>query len=220
MSRCLLCEGDTAIQSWRAFFGAKDPLLCEGCSSQLKKLSGPACSVCSREMEAAGVCADCKAWEESIFHSNHSLYHYNDAMQALIARFKYRGDYALADIFAHDIRQASKRMECDLVCAVPLSASRLAERRFNQSEALIERAGLTHTVLLARRESEKQSKKSRAERIHAKQTFYPMGDASGKSVLVIDDIYTTGATMRLIAGALEEAGAVSVKSLTIVRSGS
>lgn len=166
------------------------------------------------------MCADCKDWEKGIFHSNQSLYHYNEAMQALIARFKYRGDYALADIFAQDIRQAAKRMECDLVCAVPLSASRLAERRFNQSEALIERAGLIHTVLLARHESEKQSKKSRAERIHAKQTFYLAGDASGKSVLMIDDIYTTGATMRLIAGALEKAGAVSVKSITIARSGS
>lgn len=220
MSRCLLCENNTAIQSWRAFFGAKDPLLCEGCLGQLKKLSGSVCSVCSREMETAEVCSDCMAWGKSIFHSNHSLYHYNDAMKALIAQFKYRGDYALADIFAQDIRQAAKGMACDLVCAVPLSISRLAERRFNQSEALIERAGLIHTTLLGRRESDKQSKKSRAERIDAKQTFYPVGNASGRSVLVIDDIYTTGATLRLMAEALEEAGAVSVKSITIARSGS
>ncbi|WP_197076558.1 ComF family protein [Domibacillus indicus] len=152
--------------------------------------------------------------------TNASLYHYNDAMQALIARFKYRGDYALADIFAQDIRTAAQKAACDLVCAVPLAPSRLAERRFNQSEALIERAGLTGMPLLARKESDKQSKKSRKERVGSRQTFYPIGDAAGKSVLLIDDIYTTGATIRLAADALEEAGAHSVKSITVARSGS
>lgn len=171
-------------------------------------------------MKETGICTDCAAWDKSIFHSNHSFYHYNDVMQDLIARFKYRGDYVLADLFAQDIRRAAREMKCDLVCPVPLSVSRLAERRFNQSEALIEPAGLQKTLLLARRESNKQSKKSRAERVTARQTFYPVGDASGKSVLVIDDIYTTGATMRLVSRALEQAGAVSVKSITIARSGS
>ncbi|OES46041.1 ComF family protein [Domibacillus iocasae] len=220
MKRCLLCENDTAIQSWRAFFGAKPPTLCESCTSQFEKLSGPSCNVCSRTMDQTGICPDCAAWEKNIFLSNQSLYRYNDAMQDLIARFKYRGDYALADIFAEDIRKVAKKMSYDLICAVPLSPSRLIERRFNQSEALIEMAGLTPAPLLARHESDKQSKKSRAERIGTEQTFYPIGDAKGKSILVIDDIYTTGATIRLVADALDGAGASSVKSITVARSGS
>ncbi|MCI2253014.1 ComF family protein [Domibacillus sp. PGB-M46] len=220
MSRCLLCESETAIQSWAAFFGAKAPLLCENCSAPLKKLTGPFCKICCREMKEAGVCPDCAVWEEGIFHSNHSFYQYNDAMKELIARFKYRGDYALADLFAQDIKRMASRLEYDIICPVPLSLSRLAERRFNQSAALIEQAGLPQTALLGRRESDKQSKKTRAERINAEQTFYPIGDAAGKTILIIDDIYTTGATMRLVSDALQKAGAVSVKSIAIARSGS
>ncbi|WP_309088982.1 ComF family protein [Domibacillus sp.] len=220
MSRCLLCESETAIQSWAAFFGAKAPLLCGNCSEPLKKLTGPFCTICCREMKEAEVCPDCAAWEEGIFHSNYSFYQYNDAMKELIARFKYRGDYALANLFAQDIRRMARQLEYDIICPVPLSLSRLAERRFNQSEALVERARLPQTALLGRRESDKQSKKTRAERITAKQTFYPIGDAAGKTILVIDDIYTTGATMRLVSDALQKAGAVSVKSITIARSGS
>ncbi|WP_052728232.1 ComF family protein [Domibacillus tundrae] len=220
MSQCLLCENDTAVQSWRGFFGAKAPVLCNICLNQFEKIDGPTCEVCSRPMDQKGICPDCAAWEKNIFISNQSLYHYNEAMKALIARFKYRGDYALAEMFAEDVRAMAKKAACDLVCAVPLPPSRLAERRFNQSEALIEMAGLPHTPLLARHESDKQSKKSRAERIEAEQTFYPIGNAAGKSILVIDDIYTTGATIRLVAEALGQAGAVSVKSITIARSGS
>lgn len=220
MNRCLLCENGTEVDSWRAFFGAKAPPLCEVCMASFNRLSGPCCRVCSRSMEEDGECTDCQSWRKSIFHSNVSLFHYNEAMQDVIAQFKYRGDYVLASIFAEEIRTEAKKAACDLICPVPLAPSRLAERRFNQSEALIACAGLTAAPLLGRHESEKQSKKSRAERMNAVQTFYPIGEATGKSVLVIDDIYTTGATMRLVADALAEAGAASVKSITIARSGS
>jgi competence protein ComFC len=220
MKQCLLCENETGIESWLSFFGAKAPPLCPKCLEKLVKINGPSCRLCSRPMEENGICPDCEGWGESAFVSNQSLYLYNEAMQSIIARFKYRGDYVLASIFAEDVRRAVSLAACDIICAVPLPPSRLAERRFNQSEALIEAAGLTHVPLISRSESEKQAKKSRIERVNAAQTFYPIGDADGKSVLVIDDIYTTGATIRLIAEALVEAGASAIKSVTIARSGS
>ncbi|OKL36363.1 hypothetical protein BLL40_10735 [Domibacillus mangrovi] len=220
MKLCLLCENETEIESWLPFFGAKAPHLCPKCLERLVKITGPSCSLCSRPMKETGMCSDCERWGERAFVSNQSIYLYNEAMQSLIARFKYRGDYVLASIFADDVRQMALAASCDLICAVPLPPTRLAERRFNQSEALIESAGLAHVSLISRLESDKQSKKSRLERVNAPQTFYPIGDAQGKSVLVIDDIYTTGATIRLVAKALMEAGASSVKSITIARSGS
>ncbi|OLN24049.1 hypothetical protein BTO30_01120 [Domibacillus antri] len=219
MKQCLLCENETEMESWLPFFGAKAPVLCPRCLGKLEKITGPSCRWCSRPMEEDGLCLECREWGESLFAGNISLYSYNDAMKELIARFKYRGDYALAAIFAEDVRRAAKEAACDLICAVPLPPSRLFERRFNQSEALIEAAGLSSIPLIGRMESEKQSKKSRLERINSEQTFYPVGDAGGKSVLVIDDIYTTGATIRRVAEALGEAGASTVKSVTIARSG-
>lgn len=220
MKQCLLCENETEMECWLSFFGAKAPLLCPKCMKKLVKITGPSCRRCSRPMEVSGICSECEEWGESAFRGNQSLYVYNESMQAIIARFKYRGDYVLASIFADDVRHMAVAAACDLICAVPLPPTRLAERRFNQSEALIEAAGLRHVPLISRSESEKQAKRSRMERITAAQTFYPIGRADGKSVLVIDDIYTTGATIRLVAKALMEAGASSVKSITIARSGS
>ncbi|OMP65813.1 ComF family protein [Domibacillus epiphyticus] len=220
MKQCLLCENNTEMETWLLFFGAKSSSLCPNCLGKLEKITGPLCRICSRPMKEEGICSDCHSWGESIYAGNRSLYLYNSAMQSLLARFKYRGDYALAAVFADDVRREAKEAECDVICAVPLSPSRLLERRFNQSEALIESAGLTHTRLIGRYESDKQAKKSRAERLSAEQTFYPLGQAEGKSVLVIDDIYTTGTTVRRVAEALKEAGACTVKSVTIARSGS
>lgn len=219
MKTCLLCDSNTERDSWRSFFGWDSSPLCEKCLGALQLIEGNRCPECSRPMAESRVCRDCVAWEKSLFKSNFSIYIYNEAMQSLIARFKYRGDYILASVFAGHIQKAARKAQCDVICAVPLSPSRLTERRFNQSEAIIEQAGLSHVPLIARRESGKQSKKTRAERVETEQTFYPINSAAGKSVLLIDDIYTTGATIRLAADALKKAGATSVKSVTIARSG-
>ncbi|WP_308167083.1 phosphoribosyltransferase family protein [Bacillus sp. ISL-40] len=67
--------------------------------------------------------------------------------------------------------------------------------------------------------SEKQSKKSRSERIHLSQVFQvnPNVDLAGKKVILIDDIYTTGSTLRHAAKLLKVAGAASIQSLTLAR---
>lgn len=69
-----------------------------------------------------------------------------------------------------------------------------------------------------RTHSEKQSKKSRYERIHAQQVFQVCSEeVQGKRILLLDDIYTTGSTLRQAAKVLKSAGAIEVKSLTLAR---
>jgi len=102
-----------------------------------------------------------------------------------------------------------------------LSQERLYERGFNQAEALILEAGFKSTTLLTRIHTEKQSKKSRTDRIHLPQVFQFDSNRSipleGKDVLLVDDIYTTGSTLRHAAKILLEHGAKKVDSFTLAR---
>ncbi|KMY55515.1 phosphoribosyltransferase [Bacillus sp. FJAT-27231] len=233
MNRCLLCEEETnRALSWHQFFLLEDPaVICEKCRQSFEKIKGEGCRTCSRPLAALdpsfiieGVCLDCVRWEEDPLYrgtlaKNRSLYVYNDAMKEVIARFKYRGDYVLAKIFAQDIREAAKQIKYDLVIAIPLSEERLSERGFNQAEALAEVAGLEVTSILERIHSEKQSKKSRVERLQAPQVFRIKEKSSfcHKKILILDDIYTTGSTLRQAAHLLKQAGAAEVSALTLAR---
>lgn len=230
---CLYCHTELIPTiSWSTLFTVDIPVyLCRECEGRLQKIEGKTCEICHRPLEkleahfiAGDRCSDCKRWEEDpdwrgLLKENHSLYIYNDFLKEIISRFKYRGDYILAKAFSEKIRRALKKIDYDLLVPVPLSSERQYERGFNQSEALIIEAGLKPAHVLQRIHGEKQSKKSRQERIHLEQVFQVKKDANlaGKKLLLMDDIYTTGSTLRHGAKVLVEAGAKSVSSLTLAR---
>lgn len=109
-------------------------------------------------------------------------------------------------------------MDFDYIVPIPLSPVRLYERGFNQSAALIHEAGFTMTELLRRTHSEKQSKKSRFDRIHLHQVFQPLNlNLENRKIILIDDIYTTGSTLYHAAKLLKAGGATSVCSFTLAR---
>ncbi|KAB7706565.1 ComF family protein [Bacillus aerolatus] len=233
MNGCLLCEEETNRSlNWRQFFLLEaPPALCLKCHSTFERITGEHCRTCSKPLAAIdpafiadGICSDCLRWEEDltfqgVLTGNSSLYSYNEAMKEFIARFKYRGDYVLARAFAEEIKEAVKKIPFDLVVAVPLSEERLYERGFNQAEALAKEAGLETADVFERIHSEKQSKKSRTERLQGPQVFRLKEKTviSNKKILIIDDIYTTGSTLRQAALLLKQAGAVEVRSLTLAR---
>lgn len=151
--------------------------------------------------------------------SNHSLFIYNDFIKEIIAKYKYRGDYAIAGAFAPYLMQQLAKMDFDYLIPIPLSDERLRERGFNQAKGLAEMAGYSCEEYLKRTHSEKQSKKTRDERINLAQVFQVLSDKEilGKHFLLIDDIYTTGSTLRQAARVLRLEGADDVKSITLVR---
>ena len=165
---------------------------------------------------------DCVKWEENkdwagTLERNDSIVTYNDFAQEVIARFKYRGDYIFAQIFAYFMKKKLVELSFDAIVPIPLSEPRLYERGFNQAEAIILASGYQPTRLLSRTHTEKQSKKSRSERIHLPQVFQMDGTLAAQNILLIDDIYTTGSTLRHAAKVLKDAGAISVSSLTFAR---
>ena len=220
MSRCLICNEETDAKfGWLALFQLeKEKSVCETCEEKFEKIYGPTCPVCFRPGD--GLCDDCVRWEEhelrGVLTRNVSIYRYNDFMKEVLARYKFRGDAALAAFFQPEMKKVfHQHYQDQWIVPIPLSEERLFERGFNQSELLL--AGNVVDALL-RNESEKQSKKSRQERLQTRNVFQVKEDVEGKGIVLIDDIYTTGMTLRMAAKVLKEAGAKEVCSLTLVRS--
>ena len=230
---CLLCHEEMEPEvSWNSLFGKEEKAkVCGKCRDEFSPITGEVCGICGRpfaflepEYRLGSLCFDCKRWEEDerwtgSLDQNRALYNYSTFTKGMMARFKFRGDYVLAEIFAADLHKALQASRYDYIAPIPLSDERLYERGFNQAEAVIKTAGMESSNLLSRIHTEKQSKKSRAERIHLEQVFKIGADVDirSKTILLVDDIYTTGSTLRHAAKLLKENGAAKVYSLTLAR---
>ncbi|MDQ7861634.1 hypothetical protein RCO48_13385 [Peribacillus frigoritolerans] len=102
MNRCLVCdEGMKQALTWRSLLKqAEARAICEGCEGKLNRITGETCTMCSRELGGdpmtGDLCLDCSGWERNrewggYLSKNISLFHYNEYLKDLIAKYKYRG---------------------------------------------------------------------------------------------------------------------------------
>ncbi|AWC34548.1 ComF family protein [Bacillus cytotoxicus] len=231
---CLLCDDYIAEEaSWYSFFiRPHDRYICNLCERKLSYITGEFCHGCGRPLSSLDpayrygeICRDCMKWKEENcfpFIKNRSTYVYNDGMKEILARFKFRGDAELVKVFQIGFVSTFQKYfsNAQFLIPVPLSKEREYERGFNQAERLA--ACLPIPILptsLTRKETEKQSKKGRIERIAAANPFYFQEEEclTGQHLVIIDDVYTTGITVRQVGELLYHAGAQSVSSLTLCR---
>ncbi|GGK02986.1 hypothetical protein GCM10007063_26570 [Lentibacillus kapialis] len=139
----------------------------------------------------------------------------------MISKWKYRGDYCLGKAFARDYYNAfnhnlSFMASGTIAVPIPLSKERMAERGFNQAKMLADFLPLKSEEKLTRTHHEKQSKKTRRERVTSSNPFHVTA-AINAPVLLVDDIYTTGTTLRHAAYVLKKHGCPAVYALTLIR---
>ncbi|WP_240503400.1 ComF family protein [Bacillus safensis] len=192
------------------------------------KIEHPICPTCGRAQSNDQLCQDCNRWNErsdsiKILVKNRSVYTYNELMKDVLARFKFRGDTALAELFQKDVQAAFKHSFCikdPLLIPIPLSHERLKERGFNQSVIIASLLDKPILQPLVKIHQSKQSKKKKNERLDQKGLFQiKQTDAIvQRDIILVDDIYTTGATIYDAARILKDAGAKSVSSFTLIRS--
>lgn len=224
---CLWCDSEIIIEiNWENFFILSKPKnLCGSCENELLLLQGNRCKKCSRNSEDT-FCSDCKRWksyneQEDPLTFNYSVFQYNEQMQTMISRWKYRGDYCLGNAFEFFYTNAFKQAftflpKSAVVVPIPLSNERMKERGFNQAKLLANFLPLETCESLTRVHDEKQSKKTRKERITTINPF-KMAEPINKPVILADDIYTTGATLRHAASLLKELGCPEIYALTLAR---
>ena len=231
LRRAFLARGYTCDICGKELFDYPQHRLCEDCE---EKLLCPkrACPKCGRETVAEGVCLTCKSHAPS-FSLGISPFAYKGEAALAINRMK-NGDPRLAAYFGEAM--AEKFLGCYegetgdtlLLIPVPLTASRLRERGYNQAQRLAESlqgrllergvaAELDNDVLQKRRETKLQkqaSAKERMENVEGAYHIHKRKACQGRTILLIDDIMTTGATGDECAKLLLAAGAKEVVFLT------
>lgn len=150
-------------------------------------------------------------------------YQYDDPLRAAIHTFKYRRRRSMAGPLGELLLEAlpEEAFRCDAIMAVPLHPSRLRERGFNQSALLAEALAVllnkpVLTALERTRATAQQVGKDRREReSNVQGAFAWRGSPPPVTVMLVDDVLSTGATMRACARALRGAGAHAVHGLAL-----
>ncbi|RCW74732.1 ComF family protein [Saliterribacillus persicus] len=234
MSHCLICYERIVPQvTWtNLLLPVKEAIICSECKEKLPILAAPLCEGCGREMTEEGFCADCLKWQQDpqwkrVPITNHSVYPFQPFMREVITTWKYRGDYQLIECFQEELLHAFetffyKKEESLTLVPIPLSNDRLIERAFNQAEALALlinkniQVEVVHALTRKSEEASKQSKMTRKKRL-ARDNPFTIKKQQSKPVILIDDIYTTGMTIRHATKILLESGCPKVTSFTLAR---
>jgi ComF family protein len=208
------------------------PSLCESCRQNLKPLKAH-CEICALPFESLASsphrCAECLRKPPS-FNKVTSVFEFAGPIIPLLHGFKFGRRMELARLLAIESREKFSEVlesfQPDLLLPIPLSWWRRFRRGFNQSylltDGLIKQLKLNIPILtgMKRKQTAPQAKKSREERLKAlKQAFRLSSKNSikGKTILVIDDIMTTGATAQSVSSLLKKSGAREIQVFTIAR---
>ena len=219
--KCLLC-GQTmkAVLTFSSLLLLKndDSCLCSDCDSTFERIGEEHCPNCMK-IELSTKCQDCQFWcKEGVKVYHRAIFTYNQAMKDFFSRYKFDGDFLLRKVFSSFLSEELKKYKEYQFVVIPLSPERLLERGFNQVEGLVEAAGFSFQDLLGKREETASSSKNRSERLATEIPFFIKTEAPlPKKILVVDDIYTTGATVNRVKRLFEEAGALDVKTFSLVR---
>ncbi len=211
----------------------QDYTLCATCWPVVEFISAPFCDQCGQPLECAMaptiICGRCLT-DPFPFKAARAVFRYTPASSPLILNFKHGDMTYLADFFAHwMLRDRGYFKDVDLIVPVPLHWTRLLKRGFNQAALLGKRlslqSGIPHApgILKRLKETPSQgglSKKERARNV--KKVFHVnpsmKSHFQGKTILLVDDVMASGATLRFCAENLLKAGAKAVKVQVVCRS--
>jgi ComF family protein len=179
----------------------------------------------SKVLTGNSICADCLDY--GLDYTLASVGYYVGGLRTAVRSLKYRRNLGLGIAFGELIGQLfiSKSWAVDLVVPVPLARARLSQRGYNQSAIFAYpfslSLGLTYSskVIKRVRDTQSQINLSRDERLQNVSGAF-LADRSGieaKNILLLDDVATTGATIKCCAEALYDAGASYVYALTVAK---
>lgn len=201
--------------------------LCEDCQAKINFISGNRCEICGgRVNRSAPVCTICQT-NLPPYQAMRNLANYGGIIRECIHALKYQNNQNLSELFSGWLEEIvrGEGWEVDLVIPVPLSANRMKERGYNQSARIARPLARRLSVhynsfgLERIRDTRSQVGLSAEDRHHnVAGAFKGISEiVAGKSVLLIDDVMTTGSTLEACTLALFEASARTVYCLTIAR---
>jgi len=216
--RCLLCKSrdDNLISGW----------LCRSCMDNLPFVVPPVCPKCGKPVLVEGdICPDCLQTYHPYYQAM-SILEYRRGVPELIHRYKYLGERVLAKPMIEWMTQGVKKKgwHFDIIVPVPLHRKKQRMRGFNQAAILAQGIGrnLSKQVicnnLIRVQDTPAQAVLDKQERMANLQDAFKVVDPKafkGKTVLLVDDVYTTGATVDQCSRILLGAGVYRVYVLTL-----
>jgi ComF family protein len=207
--RCLVC-------------GVPADALCASCRGRLHRLSGPRCARCGAPTAwPVERCREC-AGRRLAFVRAHAAVAYDDAARRLVAAWKERGLRTIAALAAELVCEAVERPPVYTITFVPGDADRRLRRGHNSAERLARELGrrwqLPVVPLLSRAAGIRpQRGLPLAERRRNVRGAFAAGASAPTQLVLVDDVYTSGATASAAASALRKAGARRVEVVTFAR---
>lgn len=217
-ARCPVCHG--VIRGRGA--------VCPPCEKRLRYVKEPKCKKCGKEMEKQELeyCSDCQRFSHA-FDKGAAVFIYEEVMRKSISMFKYHNRREYADFYAKEMyahcQHFLKACAPEVILPVPVHWKKRRKRGFNQSELVAKKLGKllnvpVDTKYLVR--VEKTTPQKELTRLQRKQNLKKAFALSKtekryERVLIIDDIYTTGATIDAISEILRENQTKIIYFLTI-----
>ncbi len=214
---------------------AENTGLCASCFDEIAFITKPYCRKCGHPLETAAVsgermlCGRCLKTNNRPFRLCRSAFAYDEASKNLILNFKFRDKTENARFLAQVMYVAGEDIfnaGIDVIVPVPLHFLRLLGRRYNQSALLARQlSGLSGcpadcTSVVKHRRTRPQVELSGLARVRNVKGAFTVKHPkmiAGKRVLLVDDVLTTGSTLKECAMVLKKAGAKSVDALTVAR---
>jgi len=210
--------------------------VCDGCWSQIRILVAPFCRTCGDPLASWRVisaaleqCPRCRRAPSAV-DAARAAGHYEGTLRAILHAFKYDGRRRLARPLSALMIEAGAHVlkSADWVVPVPLHPWRRARRGFNQAEELARHLGVPMRRVLwrVRATAPQAALDARARRRNVEGAFNLSPRRmlrrrqqwlEGRTVVLIDDVRTTGATLDACAAVLKTAGAVEVRALTVAK---
>ena len=216
--RCILCGEELDHNTLYS--------ICDDCMNKLPFNNGKVCLRCSEPLGSmANYCLHCKK-TKPYFTKNISLFLYEYPINKVIRQLKYDNKKYLSSTFSNMIAGEISKMDVkfDMVIPVPLYFKRQKIRGYNQSELLAESLNtklgieINTEALVKIKNTRTQANLTRAERMENLRDEFSVPDkkiVKGKTILLVDDVFTTGTTINECSKTLIEAGAKAVYSVTL-----
>jgi ComF family protein len=212
---CLLCDEPVPEREG-------DALICSLCRLRWRAVHHPLCDRCGQPSQQGLECRLCAGWPPGLARVRSAVW-LDQSARTAVHRLKYEGWSRAAEAMADVMQQLEPLTGQVSLIPIPLGDGRLRERGYNQSEriaaALGRRVGLKVRADLLQRVRETRTQTAltpEARHANVSRAFHA-GPVQGLALVLVDDVFTTGATLVAAGTALAEAGAVRVEAVTFAR---